>query len=63
MRYDQRLKKELLTDPKTNTALTDGSTTTDEIMACFALRIKKTPIIQAVEKSVNITAAHRVRDT
>jgi len=62
MRYDQRLKKELLTEPKTNTALAGGSTTTDEIKACFALRIKKTPIIQAIEKHVNIMAAHHVSD-
>jgi len=41
--YDQRLKKELLTEPKINTALTDGSTMTDEIKACFAFRIKKRP--------------------
>jgi hypothetical protein len=48
----------LLTEPKTNMSLRDGSTTTDEIKACFALRIKKTPIIESVEKRVNIMAAH-----
>jgi hypothetical protein len=51
-----------LTEPKINTALADGSTTTDEIKACFALRIKKTPIIQAAVKHVNIMATHHVRD-
>jgi uncharacterized protein with beta-barrel porin domain len=62
MRYYQRLKKESFTEPKTNMALTDGSTTTDEIKACFAVRIKKRPIIQqTVEKHMNIMAGHHVR--